>query len=119
MSRMSEMYDDLTSIHQILLGARKLAVHGKDMTSMNADVNPTDHGIWTGRLAAIEDLILEFEAAGVEWPDNVVDGPWAASLDYSGQNVSQGNGPLGRTVTTLRGQCCQSLIQCLGCPKEE
>lgn len=76
MSRMSELHDALGTIHTLMLGARKLAVHGVDMTSMNADVNPVDHAIWTGRLAAIEDLILEFEAAGVEWPDNVVDGPW-------------------------------------------
>ena len=72
MSRMSELHDDLTSIHQILLGQRKVAQDGADKTRMNSDVEPAIHAMWTGRIECINDLLLEFEAAGVVWPDNVV-----------------------------------------------
>lgn len=73
MSRMSEVHDDLASIHAILLGQRKVAQAQKDYYSPNADVQHCEYTEWSARVACIDDLLLEFEAAGVVWPDNVVD----------------------------------------------
>lgn len=67
MSRMSEVHDDLTTIRSIMLGQRKVAhdsiPHGEDIT---------EKCYLQGRVDAINDLLLEFEAAGIQWPDNVV-----------------------------------------------
>lgn len=66
MSRMSELHDDLTSIHQILLGQRKVAQDQVDSYDTGGESEASI------RVSCINDLLLEFEAAGVVWPDNVV-----------------------------------------------
>lgn len=68
MGRMSDVHQDLESIHQILLGQRKVLATTKVP------------GFWANReLAArietIDNMLLEFEAAGIQWPDNVVSFP--------------------------------------------
>lgn len=73
MSRMSELHDDLSTIHAILLGQRGVA---QDAIIMLEDSHKTVlmscvESLKT-RVACIDDLLLEFEAAGVVWPDNVV-----------------------------------------------
>ena len=69
MSRMSEVHQDLVSIHQILLGHRKVAQKLWDKTHVNST-----NKMWLGgKIVCIDDLLLEIEAAGVNWPDNVVD----------------------------------------------
>lgn len=67
MSRMSEQHDDLTTVHAILLGQRKVA---QDKLNEGGAFST----FWRTRRDAIDDLLLEFEAAGVVWPDNVVEG---------------------------------------------
>ena len=67
MSRMAEIHADLGTIHAILLGQRKVAQTNGD----NAESGGEDH--WYSRVDCINDLLLELEAAGVVWPDNVVD----------------------------------------------
>lgn len=69
MSRMSELHDDLSTIHAILLGQRKAATDRIKVTSYydTFTMDALEH-----RIDVIDDLLLEFEAAGVVWPDNVV-----------------------------------------------
>lgn len=67
MSRMSDCAQDLESIHNILLGQRQVAVN--NMAHSNG-VGEYNH--WQARVVCINDLLLEFEAAGVVWPGNVV-----------------------------------------------
>lgn len=66
MSRMSELHDDLAQIHVILLGQRKVAADRMKSFGYGtfADINTVE---------VIDDLLLEFEAAGVVWPDNIVE----------------------------------------------
>lgn len=66
MSRMSEQHDDLSTIHAILLGQRKVA---QDKIKEGGAFST----FWRTRRDAIDDLLLEIEAAGVVWPDNVVE----------------------------------------------
>lgn len=73
MSRMSEVHQDLESIHQILLGQRKVA---QDLADKHEHWNDVECCRWkeqVARVQCIDDLLLEFEAAGVVWPDNVVE----------------------------------------------
>jgi hypothetical protein len=65
MSRMSERYDDLLTIQRILLGQRKVQ---QDL------IKSCGYGTMSGnaRIECINDLLLEFEAAGIVWPGNVV-----------------------------------------------
>ena len=70
MSRMSELHADLGTIHSILLGQRKLA---QDQINLYRKTNNYSLcGDCLVRVETINDLLLEFEAAGVVWPDNVV-----------------------------------------------
>jgi len=83
MSKLSEVHDDLTTIHAILLGQRQVAM-------INAQTGK--HGSmaqWEHRMEVIDDLLLEFEAGGIVWPGNVVE------VEFSREN-----GPLGVTVTS-------------------
>ena len=68
MSRMSDCAQDLESIHNILLGQRKVASDN----AKNAN-GPLAKAAFYQRVEVIDDLLLEFEAAGVVWPGNVVD----------------------------------------------
>ncbi|QHJ81934.1 MAG: hypothetical protein [Bacteriophage sp.] len=70
MSRMSELHDDLSTIHSILLGQRQVAT--LKLAEAKAHT-PLDVQHWTGRIECINDLLLEIEAAGVVWPGNVVE----------------------------------------------
>lgn len=72
MSRMSEVHQDLESIHQILLGQRKIATLSARAAAINADVDLASFAKYLGQVECIDNLLLEFEAAGVVWPDNVV-----------------------------------------------
>ena len=69
MSRMSEVHNDLASIHAILLGQRKVATNHKKNLYMGGS---NDFIEVNARINCINNLLLEFEAAGVVWPDNVV-----------------------------------------------
>jgi len=71
MSRMSELHDDLSIIHTILLGQRKVAQIGLDRATARND-HENVLTIWQVRIECINGLLLEFEAAGVVWPGNVV-----------------------------------------------
>jgi hypothetical protein len=71
MSRISEQHDDLSTIHAILLGQRKVIVKQRENAYMNGAMNLSDYNT---RIEVIDNLLLEFEAAGVVWPDNVVEG---------------------------------------------
>ena len=73
MSRMSELHDDLSQIHAILLGQRKVAIKQARAFSINADVDPSPFAKALGMVECIDNLLLEFEAAGVVWPDNIVE----------------------------------------------
>lgn len=64
MSRMSELHDDLETIHAILLGQRQQAV---------LNYQNSGESFYQGTIRCIDDLLLEFEAAGIQWPDNVVE----------------------------------------------
>ena len=69
MSRMSEVHQDLEAIHQILLGQRKVAA----LNTSKSTSSPDAYTYWNSKVGCINDLLLEIEAAGVVWPDNVVD----------------------------------------------
>lgn len=67
MSRMSELHADLGTIHQILLGQRKVA-----STLFKRTGGAVTEVECQARLDCIDELLLEMEAAGVVWPDNIV-----------------------------------------------
>lgn len=74
MSAMSELHQDLSTIHAILLGQRRVAQIGAKC--LGALVQPSAQAQieaieYRARVEAINDLLLEFEAAGIVWPDNV------------------------------------------------
>jgi hypothetical protein len=71
---MSDAHQDLESIHNILLGQRQVATIALKEAQANT---PLEVPSYTARIECIDDLLLEFEAAGVVWPTNVVCGPWA------------------------------------------
>lgn len=77
MSLMSELHDDLSTIHAILLGQRQVAmdvVTKHNMADSIKDRLPYPALLMMrARVQCIDDLLLEFEAAGVVWPDNVVE----------------------------------------------
>lgn len=73
MSRMSELHDDLTHIHQILLGQRKVAADAVDRLVKAGSQNQYTYDLLNRKIDVIDDLLLEIEAAGVVWPDNVVE----------------------------------------------
>lgn len=101
MSRMSELHhtlsqacEDLTHIQQIMLGQRKVA---QDHLVEARKHTPLEVPLYMARIECINDLLLEFEAAGVEFPTNVVTldtvttpcaancaCPRCAGLDYTG-----------------------------------
>jgi len=68
MSRMSEQHQDLSTIHAILLGQRKVAQDHADRAWTEAIKN-----LWLEHVETFDNLLLEIEAAGVVWPDNVVE----------------------------------------------
>ncbi len=68
MARMSDCAQDLESIHNILLGQRQVATDQLKNTLCHS----RSALVLSGRIQCIDDLLLEFEAAGVVWPDNVV-----------------------------------------------
>jgi len=70
MSRMSEQHQDLSTIHAILLGQRQVAADNLRAARINT---PLEVSMYMSRIECIDDLLLEFEAAGVVWPDNVVE----------------------------------------------
>lgn len=74
MSHMSEVHQDLESIHNILLGQRKVAQDqiNKLTESHKTVLLSVVQGL-ESRIECINDLLLEFEAAGVVWPGNVVE----------------------------------------------
>lgn len=76
MSRMSQLHDDLSTIHAILLGQRKGAQRKIDAMikswGMPICEKSAMFSIFLERAQCIDDLLLELEAAGVVWPDNVV-----------------------------------------------
>lgn len=61
------MSTELKTIHQILLGQRKVAQNL--MTNL---ISGESKLYQAGKVVAIDNLLLEIEAAGVVWPDNVV-----------------------------------------------
>lgn len=69
MSVMSELHSDLTTIHQILLGQRKVAQEQWSNTHVH---HPLKLRLG-GKIECIDDLLLEIEAAGVKWPDDVTE----------------------------------------------
>lgn len=71
MSRMSELHADLVAIHQILLGQRKVASDNLRVARLNT---PLEVSMYMSRIECIDDLLLEFEAAGVVWPSVTTDG---------------------------------------------
>lgn len=77
MSRMSEQHDDLSTIHAILLGQRQGAQRKVDSMSRQWGLaicgKSAMFSLFLERIQTIDDLLLEFEAAGVVWPDNVVE----------------------------------------------
>lgn len=70
MSRMSEQHDDLSTIHAILLGQRKVAKDAFDQAINNGAVQGAK--VYAYRIGCIDNLLLEIEVAGVVWPGNVV-----------------------------------------------
>lgn len=69
MGIMSERHDDLVTIRNILLGQRKVA---QDVTRNRG--NPSEaRAFYQSRIECINDLLFEIEAAGIVWPDNVVE----------------------------------------------
>lgn len=75
MSRMSEAHQDLETIHNILLGQRKVASDALIKLANNGGTQ-YDSDRLNHKLDVIDDLLLEFEAAGVVWPGNVVEANW-------------------------------------------
>lgn len=71
MSRMSEQHDDLSTIHAILLGQRKVAIEESFKAERAGKLTKHVQEL-IDRANTITDLLLEIEAAGVVWPDNVV-----------------------------------------------
>lgn len=67
---MSDAHQDLESIHNILLGQRKVITIQRNNAYMNGSM---ELGVYDARIQVIDDLLLEFEAAGVVWPGNVVE----------------------------------------------
>ena len=81
MSIMSKLHQEasdnkgyLESIHNILLGQRKVAQGRIDSLSLMGSRNPENYRDFNTRIACINDLLLEFEAAGVVWPSVTTDG---------------------------------------------
>ena len=70
MSHMSDFAQDLESIHNILLGQRQVAADNLRAARLNT---PLEVSMYMSRIECIDDLLLEFEAAGVVWPGNVVE----------------------------------------------
>ena len=70
MSRMSELHADLGEIHAILLSQRKVAQDTYERSKGDAFMRNR----WITRIECIDDLLLEFEAAGVVWPSVTTDG---------------------------------------------
>lgn len=64
------MSTELKTIHQILLSQRQVA---SDNAKSSAGLLTSM--AWGHRVEVINDLLLEIEAAGVVWPDNVVELP--------------------------------------------
>lgn len=71
MSHMSELHDDLGTIHRILLGQRLLLTKQREGAYMGGH-NDLYH--WDSKIEVIDNLLLEIEAAGIKWPTNVVEG---------------------------------------------
>lgn len=88
MARMSDCAQDLESIHNILLGQRKVAQD--QFNKLHHSQQPRQSIEWGARIQCIDDLLLEFEAAGVVWPGNVV------SLE---EHITRHVGPSKDTVT--------------------
>lgn len=89
-----DLEDHLTHIQQIMLGQRKVAQDNLVEARKNT---PLEVPLYMARIECINDLLLEFEAAGVEFPTNVVAMdtvttpcaancacPRCAGLDYTG-----------------------------------
>jgi hypothetical protein len=79
MSKLAEVHDDLSTIHAILLGQRQVAQNAMKSCGFNRVESAIQHA----KIETINDLLLEIEAAGVVWPDNVVDGLWPAAIEAS------------------------------------
>lgn len=88
MARMSDCAQDLESIHNILLGQRQVAQNALKSASWGM------YDRLSCRIECINDLLLEFEAAGVVWPGNVV------SLE---EHITACVGPAKNTVTAPSG----------------
>lgn len=70
MSVMSEVHQDLETIHNILLGQRKIL---RDQHKKIMEQSGLFKDELRFKVDCINDLLLEFEAAGIEWPSNVVE----------------------------------------------
>lgn len=70
MSVMSEAHQDLESIHNILLGQRKV----QDAIVWDVKMDELQRCLAAAKVTCINDLLLEFEAAGIVFPTNVVEG---------------------------------------------
>lgn len=69
MSVMSERHDDLVTIRNILLGQRKVAADTAfDLKIRGCNIEAAG---WDIKVGSINDVLLEIEASGVQWPDNV------------------------------------------------
>lgn len=68
MSVMSEVHDSLCQVHAVLLGQRAIANLAH---SQQADPTSQLSLMLVVRIDTINDLLLELEAAGIVWPDNI------------------------------------------------
>lgn len=69
---MSDVHQDLGSIHNILLGQRQV-LHNQRQSAYMGGSN--DFAVVDAKIETIDNLLLEFEAAGVVFPSNVVEFP--------------------------------------------
>lgn len=70
---MSDQHQDLESIHNILLGQRKVAQDALTRLVKSGSHNQYTYDLLNRKVDVIDDLLLEFEEAGVVWPTNVVE----------------------------------------------
>jgi hypothetical protein len=67
MSVMSEVHSDLCQVHTILLQQRAIA-----NLALNKQAKGSELALMLSvRIDCLNDLLLEFEAAGIVWSDNV------------------------------------------------
>lgn len=67
MGRMSDLHDDLTSIYTLIMDHRANAIQCI-RTAVSLE-DTLEANKWRLKVEALDDLLIEIEAQGIQWPD--------------------------------------------------